>query len=242
MDPIRLFCFPFAAGSCYSYQPLIRQAPAPIHWVPVDYAGRGRRLFERPFTRLDAVVDDLFERLRPQLNGSFAFFGHSMGSLVAYRLSCRLRAEGMPLPQHVFLSGRGGACIPEKHRNAQTISRQEVIDEVLQMGGDLSALLQHPRAFDQYEQVLRADMMALESYDYDQTGPAALPIPATVLIGSHDLYTPDEARRWQEDFTHLIDLHVLPGGHFFLFEHGPFIHQCISRALTSPKLYRQQTI
>lgn len=226
-----MFCFPFAAGSCFSYQPLIRQALPGRVWVPLDYPGRGRRPFEPALTTLDAVVDDLFERLRTQLTGPFAFFGHSMGSLVAYQLSCRLRAEGMTPPQHLFLSGRGGAAIPEKQRNAQHMTRQEIIDEVREMDGDVSALLKNPRLFDRYEQVLRADMMALESYAYAATGPASLSTPVTVFIGDRDLYTPAEAARWQEDFSRPIDLHVLPGGHFFLFDNGPFLHRCIDRAL-----------
>ncbi|GAB3893874.1 thioesterase II family protein [Spirosoma agri] len=233
METIRLFCFPFAAGSCYSYQPLIRQAPPGITWIPMDYPGRGRRLFEPALRTLDAVVDDLFERLKFQLTGPFAFFGHSMGSLVAYRLSCRLRAEGMTPPLHLFLSGRGGASIPEKQRNAKNMTRQEIINEVQEMDGDVSVLLKNPRSFDLYENVLRADMMALESYVYAQTGPAALAIPATVFIGDRDIYTPDEAARWQEDFTHPIDMHVLPGGHFFLFDNGPLIHQAVYKALRS---------
>jgi surfactin synthase thioesterase subunit len=228
---LRLFCFPFAAGSCYSYQPLIRESGSGVEWIPVDYPGRGRRIFEPPLTTLNAVANDLFERLRPQLIEPFAFFGHSMGSLVAYQLTCRLRAEGLPMPQHLFLSGRGGAAIPEKQRNARYMNRQEIIDEVRDMDGDLTALLKNPRSFDLYEKVLRADMMALESYDYTQTGPAALGVPATVFIGSQDIYTPAEAARWQEEFTASIDLHVLPGGHFFLFDHVPFVDQHIERVL-----------
>lgn len=237
MESLRLFCFPFAAGSCYSYQPLIQRAPSGISWVPLDYPGRGRRLFEPALNSLDAVVEDLFQRLKPQLTGWFAFFGHSMGSLVAYRLSCRLRTEGMTPPLHLFLSGRGGASIPEKQRNAKHMTRQEIIDEVRDMDGDLSALLKNPRSFDLYEKVLRADMMALESYTYEQTGPADLSIPATVFLGDHDIYTPSEAARWQEEFLMPIDLHVLPGGHFFLFDNAPFIHECVRKALAPFVLY-----
>ncbi|QHV96211.1 thioesterase II family protein [Spirosoma endbachense] len=240
MEALRLFCFPFAAGSCYSYQPLIRQAPPGIVWIPLDYPGRGRRLFESSLDTLDAVADDLFRRLKTQLTGPFAFFGHSMGSLIAYRLSCRLRAEGMTPPLHLFLSGRGGASIPEKQRNAKNMTRQEIIQEVQDMDGDVSALLKNPRSFDLYEKVLRADMMALESYDYAQTGPASLTIPATVFIGENDIYTLAEAARWQEEFTAPIDLHILPGGHFFLFDNAPFIHRCVHDALVPFSLYPMQ--
>lgn len=231
MDTLRLFCFPFAAGSCYSYQPFTRGVWSGIECLPVDYPGRGRRMFEPPLITLEAVVSDLLDRIRPQLTGPFAFFGHSMGSLVAYQLTCRLRTEGLPMPRHLFLSGRGGAAIPEKQRNARAMTRQEIVDEVREMDGDLTALLKNPRSFDLYEKVLRADMMALESYDYTVTGPAALTIPATVFIGSHDIYTPIEAARWQEEFTTSIELNVMTGGHFFLFDHIPFIRRCIDKVL-----------
>ena len=231
MEPIYVYSFPFAAGSRYSYNPLIKESPDWLKWIPLDYPGRGRRIFESPRIVLTEIVQDLKQQLLAHPKVPFVFYGHSMGSLVAYMLTIELIRENGPLPRHLFLSGRGGACIPEKQRNALQMSRAEIVEEVQNMDGDLSLLLQNPKQFDQYEQVLRADVAALDSYDYDQVCMGPLPVKATVFIGSTDIYTPDQAQLWQHDFVEPIDVHVLTGGHFFIIPQAAVIVDIMTKDL-----------
>ena len=233
MEPVYIYSFPFAAGSRYSYTPLMKTTPDWLKWIPMDYPGRGRRLFEPPMITLTAIVQDLKQKLLAQPKAPFAFYGHSMGSLVAYLLTVDLIREDKPLPIHLFLSGRGGACIPEKQRHALQMIRDEIVQEVQNMDGDLSLLLQNPKQFDQYEQVLRADVAALDSYNYDQVNMGPLPTPATVFIGSADIYTTAQAQLWQHDFQAPIDVHTLPGGHFFIFPQADVITRIIAEKLAS---------
>lgn len=232
MEKVSVYSFPFAAGSRYSYNPFVEAAPDWMHWVSFDYPGRGRRLFEKPLLNLRDIVDDLKQVFDKNLQTPYVFYGHSMGTLVAYLLTVDFWREGRPLPQHLFLSGRGGACIAERRRNALEMSREEIIQEIREMDGDLAALEQNPRLFDLYENVVRADVAALETYDYQQTAGVRLPVPATVFIGDRDIYTPDEAALWQTEFARPIQLHTLPGGHFFLFEHVRFILKTIEDNLS----------
>lgn len=236
MEPIYLYCFPFAAGSRYSYNPLVKASPDWLKWIPLDYAGRGRRIFESPMTTLTDIVQDLKRQLLAHPKVPFAFYGHSMGSLVAYMLTIELIRENGPLPKHLFLSGRGGACIPEKQRHALRMTRAEIVEEVQNMDGDLSLLLQNPKQFDQYEQVLRADVAALDSYDYGRVCIGPLPVPATVFIGTADIYTPDQAQLWQNEFQEPVAVHVLPGGHFFIFPQAAGMLAIMTEALCQNQL------
>jgi medium-chain acyl-[acyl-carrier-protein] hydrolase len=217
MEPIYLYSFPFAAGSRYSYTPLMETAPDWLRWIPMDYPGRGRRIFEPSMTVLTDIVQDLKTTLLAQPKTDFAFYGHSMGSLVAYMLTIELIRDGQPLPKHLFLSGRGGACVPEKQRRGLQLTRDEIVAEVYRMGGNLAHLFQNPRQMDRYEQVLRADIAALDTYDYEQAGMGPLPVPATIFIGDAEGYSPAQAQLWQREFEQPIALHVLPGDHFFIF-------------------------
>ena len=227
---IIIYAFPFAAGSQYSYNDFAKNAPKGIVWKSMDYAGRGRRIFEQPMINIHDIVDDFIEKLTDKLDESYAFYGHSMGSLVAYLLTVEIQKRNLPMPKHLFLSGRGGACIPEKFRNAPNMTQQEIINEILVMDGKIENLLNNPKLFNAYEKVLRADLQALESYDYQLGAKKKLPIEATVLIGSHDIYTPEQAHLWQKEFMNPIDFHIMDGGHFFLFEHCQTIMNIVSKS------------
>ncbi|MCU0467429.1 MAG: thioesterase domain-containing protein [Arcicella sp.] len=220
---ITIYGFPFAAGSQYSYNDFIKNAPEGIRWKSLDYAGRGKRIFEPLMTNIHDIVADFLEKLVPNLHQPYAFYGHSMGSLVAYLLTVEIQKRDLPMPQHLFLSGRGGACIPERFRNAEHMTQQEIIGEILEMDGKIETLLQTPKLLNAYEKVLRADLLALEKYDYTLGAESPLMIEATVLIGSQDIYTPEQAWMWQKEFGTPIDFYVMNGGHFFLFDH----HQAI---------------
>ena len=74
--------------------------------------GRGMRFRERPFESVAEMVEEYYEALRPTLTSGltvpFAFYGHSLGGLMAWELTRRLEADGLPLPQHLFI----GATAP----------------------------------------------------------------------------------------------------------------------------------
>lgn len=226
---IIIYGFPFAAGSQYSYNGFMKKSSNGITWRAMDYAGRGRRIFETPMTNIHHIVDDFLEKLSKNLAVPYAFYGHSMGSLVAYLLTVEIQKNNLPMPQHLFLSGRGGACIPEKFRNAISMTQAEITNEIMVMDGKIETLLQNPKLLNAYEKVLRADLLALEKYDYQYGTKEPLPIEATVIIGSQDIYSPQQAREWQREFSNSIDFYIMEGGHFFLFDHLDEISAIITK-------------
>ena len=77
---LRLFCFPYAGGSAAIYRLWHLNLPSNVEVCPVELPGRGRRLGEKPFERLDLLVESLDEVLVPLCREKpFAFFGHSLG-------------------------------------------------------------------------------------------------------------------------------------------------------------------
>jgi medium-chain acyl-[acyl-carrier-protein] hydrolase len=228
---IIIYGFPFAAGSQYSYNGFVKKSSEGIIWRALDYAGRGKRIFEPPMTNIHRIVDDFLEKLSGNLETPYAFYGHSMGSLVAYLLTVEIQKNNLPMPQHLFLSGRGGACIPERFRNAEAMTQADIINEIMVMDGKIETLLQNPKLLNAYEKVLRADLLALEQYDYQYGTKKPLPVEATVIIGSQDIYSPQQAQQWQREFSSPIDFYVMQGGHFFLFDHLEEITAIIAKNL-----------
>lgn len=219
MEQIHLYSFPFAAGSQYSYSPFQKVAPSWLTWQSLDYAGHGKRMFEPPMTNIDEIVEEYKNYFAKNIKTPYVFYGHSMGSLIIYILILEFIKNDIPLPMHIFLSGRGGACIPERFRNAAYITKEEIVGEIEAMDGDVKVLLDNPKLFDVYEKVLRADFMVLESYDYKKYEGTKIDVPATVFIGEKDNYTVKQAQQWQQEFSQPIDLHILSGRHFFIFDH-----------------------
>jgi surfactin synthase thioesterase subunit len=231
MQTMYLYAFPYAAGSQFSYTPFVKASPTWLQWKAFDYAGRGKRMFEQPTTNIHDIVAEFVSYFTQNLKTPYAFYGHSMGSLIAYLLTVEFEKIGLPAPKHLFLSGRGGACIPERYRNAANMTREQIIAEILEMDGKIEALLQNEKMMNVYEKVLRADVMALERYDYQLGTTKKLAIDATVFIGDNDIYTPAQAQRWQQEFSNPIELYTLTGGHFFLYDHLATIMTVIQNTL-----------
>src|SRR5689334_23170132 len=102
---MRLFCFPYAGGSAQIFRSWSTQLPPGVEVCPIHLPGRGLRLRDAPYSRLEPLLDRISEALIPQLERPYALFGHSMGAMISYELARRLRDAGVRQPLHLFLSG-----------------------------------------------------------------------------------------------------------------------------------------
>ena len=103
---LRLLCFPYAGGGTSIYRSWSAQLPPHIELCAVRLPGREGRFAEPPLRRMDRLLALLVNGVLPYLDRTVAFFGHSLGALVAFELARALRREGLPTPAHVFVSGR----------------------------------------------------------------------------------------------------------------------------------------
>jgi surfactin synthase thioesterase subunit len=101
---LRLFCFPHAGGGPSTYRHWHRALSPHVSVWPVAVPGRESRAGEAGFTGVESLVTALESELAEPLTQPHVFFGHSMGALIAYRLACRRRAAGHPLPRALLLS------------------------------------------------------------------------------------------------------------------------------------------
>ncbi|NGO74489.1 thioesterase [Streptomyces sp. YC504] len=217
----RLVCFPHAGGSATAFKELAHHLPSAFDVLAVQYPGRQDRFREEPFAALDPLVTALAAELTRELAADpgrpYAFFGHSMGALVAFETARILTAERrLPAPERLFLSGRGG---PE-HRDAayEKFDDKAVLDDVLRLGGTDQAMLEDPDLLELVMPALRADYRLLGAYEWG--GGEPIGVPVTALTGDSDpMTTVEDARTWQRYTTGDFALGVFPGGHFYLFDH-----------------------
>lgn len=226
----RLFCFPFAGGSAASYRVWHRLAPPGVHVSAIEYPGHGRRLAEEPVPSLTLLTKNLADLIEPLLHPPFAFFGHSMGGIVAYELTRELRARGARQPCHLFVSAAFAPGGPSNHRSLADASDEEVIEEMRRLGGTPAELLDSPEFITQAAQLLRTDSAALGAYRHRAGAP--LPVPITVFGGRGDELVPVSfLRRWSALTCAGFRLQLFPGGHFFLFPSAREVLAAVTKTL-----------
>ncbi|MGB3183713.1 MAG: alpha/beta fold hydrolase [Cyclobacteriaceae bacterium] len=232
-EKITVFFLPFAGGSRYSYNQFKQAAPAWMKVEPLDLPGRGGRFKEDMLTSINSVVDDLFEQIKDKINQPYAIYGHSMGATLAYLLARKIDDLGRNLPSYLFLTGTCGPTADRERKIRSTLPKDEFVKEVKEMGGSPDEILNDDQLMEFFEPILRGDFAVLESYEHEEQEP--LNIPFTVIIGSDEEVTVEEAKNWQKEFASPIDFHLMPGHHFFIFDQHKEVMHIITRRLTDLK-------
>jgi medium-chain acyl-[acyl-carrier-protein] hydrolase len=213
---LRLFCFPHAGAGPSAYAAWARCFPESVEVVGVHLPGRETRISEPSLTALGDMVAAVVPQLKPLFDRPFAFFGHSMGALMAFEVARALQAAGGPLPTHLFVSGRRApdAAVPDEplyHR----LATADLVERVRAMGGVPEEILEDEELVSLLVPIFRADFMATQTYTYRHRPPLRCPI--TTLAGDADALTsPALLDGWARQTCGPFRAHVFPGGHFFL--------------------------
>lgn len=218
---VRLYCFPFAGGGASAYRGWAAALPEAIEVWPVQPPGREGRIQEPAFTRVEPLVAALAAALEPDPGGGrpFAFFGHSMGTLIAYELARALARERRPGPAHLFVSAHRAPQQPPREDPIHGLPEPEFRERLRQLNGTPEEVLEHPELMELLGPLLRADFALNETYEHRDGPPLACPLTAFGGEADPDV-TPADLRLWAERTSGPFRLHVYPGDHFFL-HHGP---------------------
>ncbi len=228
-DSVTLFCIPFAGGNACSYRPLVQCMHPSVKVVPLELPGRGRRSNEARVTCMRAMALDLIVCMRPSLDKPFALFGHSMGALAAYLVTSQLVKEQLPLPSHLFISGKGPPHRNSREAKGHTLPLDEFKMRLAEYGGSPAAVLDNEELMDYFAPIIRDDMRAVAEYQHKPVSP--LNVPITVMIGTADTTTRSEALEWSDMTTSECRVFQCAGGHFFLFDHVDYICALIRSTL-----------
>jgi acyl transferase domain-containing protein/surfactin synthase thioesterase subunit/acyl carrier protein len=215
---VRLFCFPHAGGAAQGYLAWQDVLPADVQVCAVQPPGRWNRLQEPPFTRLTDLVTAAVEGLLSYLEEPFAFFGHSMGALVAFELARELRRQQHPGPVHLYVSGRRAPQIPYTWAGPPLyeLSDEGLLEQLTVLYQGVPEEVQHQRELLQFMlPALRADVEAYGTYEYVPA--PLLDCPLSVFGGLDDLTTTAEnLEAWREQTISSFTREMFPGGHFFI--------------------------
>lgn len=227
---LRLFCFPYAGGGAAAYFGWGEVLPRTVELCAVQPPGREGRIAERPFDRVPPLVDALARELAPWLDRPFAFFGHSLGAVVAFELARRLRRDGRHAPLHLFASGRPAPHLPDDEPPLHALPDDELLVELRRLRGTPDEVLQNTELMELLLPLLRADFAASETYVCAPEPPLVVPISA--YGGREDVDVPEERlAAWREQTTAAFRHVMFPGDHFFQVENRDLVLEELSREL-----------
>lgn len=231
VDPasrLRLFCFHHAGGAASTFASWQKAFGPDVAVLPVQLPGREERTREPSISDLDTLVAELDEGLGPWLNMPFAFYGHSMGALIAYRLAERRAGRGSSGPVRLLVGGYPAPDSAPPLELIERLSDAELTRWMVAIGGTSAELLRYPEWLAPAIRLLRADLRLCGSQGSAPgrrpTGPGRtlLTCPIDAFTGSEDpLVTAEGASGWARHTLAECRVHTVPGDHFFL--HNPAV-------------------
>jgi len=212
---LRLFCFPWAGGGTLAYRAWRESLAATAHVVPVRLPGRESRASELPIERMDALVAQLLEAIRPYVSTPFAFFGHSMGAGIAFELTRALRRAGLPLPRSLHVSGARAPQFRLGYRPGPEPAMRDFIEELRRLEGFPPSILNNPELMKLALPALLSDARLYRNYAYCEEPPLSVPISAYGGDADPNV-TAEHLDAWWEQTSGAFQRFEFPGGHFYL--------------------------
>ncbi len=212
---LRLFCLPHSGASATLYARWRRSLPPWVTVRPVELPGRGARLAEPLRHDPHVLVADLAGELVPEAaEGPYAFFGHSLGAVLAFELVHALSERGVPAPLAIFASGTEAPAVRDDSNLAEPFDDAALMADLQRLQGTSEEVLAAPELMAMVLPVLRADYLLCGNYRYRER--PQLTCPIHVLGGTEDDVARDGLEAWAQEGAAGGSFRLFEGGHFYL--------------------------
>lgn len=207
---VKLFCFPFAGGSVGAFDGWERQLPACIEVSTVDAPQR--------YEQFDELLEALAPSVLELLDRPFAFYGHSLGSLIAFELARHLERHYGKSPMHLFVAAQQAPHAPFPYpsvQQLQTPAGAPLLDLAFPPPEGLAGpqLDEHRRCT--LDRIRPGMLIQSTNYAYQPGEPLACPI--TAFGGLRDrVINRRLLEQWREHTASAFRVETFPGGHLFL--------------------------
>jgi medium-chain acyl-[acyl-carrier-protein] hydrolase len=230
---MRLYCFPYSGAGASAYMGWARRMASFVDLHAINLPGREHRAGELPLIDQDTLVEQLAEAIHAQGDGRpFAFFGHSMGALLAFEVCRELRRRFLPMPTRLLISARPAPHLPSRTEPVSQLPDAEFTELVAALNGTPGEVYTRSSAFAAFIPTLRADFSIIETYHYQPEPP--LDIPIAVFGGEQDpVASTAELQAWQVHSTAGCRVRTFSGDHFYLI---PAREQLIAELATELQL------
>ncbi len=212
----RLFCLPFAGGGTSAFRSWRSRLPESIDVCPIALPGREARLHEPALRPLDRLVSALADAVEPELDLPFAFFGQSLGALVAFELTRELRRRAAPAPRRLLVAAYPGptrrGAVPSP---SPALSDDEFVRTLNERWHAIPAeIVAEPELLARLTPALRSDFDLHTTWVHVEE--ALLPVPISAFYGTRDpLVGPELVSAWGTQTSSEFTLQSIDGSHLF---------------------------
>jgi surfactin synthase thioesterase subunit len=228
--PFRLYCFCYAGGNANSYLAWQAAMPAQVEICAVQLPGRGARFHETPLTDFKALIATLSDVIAAELAQPFAFFGHSLGALLAFELARYQKRCSRPQPAQLIVSGCEAPQFRSPPERLHLLSDEGLIDRLRELNGTPRDILAHRELMEVLLPTIRADMALVGDFAY--RAEALLDIPMSVFAGREDDIEPEnQVHGWAKETRAGCDVHWFDGDHFFINASSEAVLACLAQKL-----------
>jgi len=213
---LRLYCLPYAGGNASIYASFKDKIGDEIELVAIQLPGRSERMFEEAFTDMDALVETIYRQIASTLHEPFAFFGHSMGGVIAYALTKKIEAYSRFRPEFTIISAT--KPIEMINQNSKhTLDDEALIEMLKSYKASPEAVLESKELMDMLLPTIRADYKLIETYKAPVGKRLETPL---ILFNSEEDMSKETICAWQKYFKYDAKYISFEGGHFFIHSQG----------------------
>ena len=213
---MRIICVPYAGGGASVFRHWHKAISDDVEICSVQLPGRENRFLEPAIDRIQPLIDELFWAILPLINDKpYALFGHSLGALICFELTRKVRSKGLAHPSHLFVSAREAPQLTPTRPPIHNLPEDKFIEAIESYGGTPESVLKSPELRPILLTLLRADLAINETYDYTHDLPFDIPISA--FAGLQDpLIKLDSVDSWKAQTSGAFQLRIVQGNHFFM--------------------------
>jgi surfactin synthase thioesterase subunit len=207
-----LYIFPHAGGSAGSYAPFSGAFSTDMKRIAVRYPGRPDRHDLPDIASIPALADDIYKMLAPtsRPDARVAFFGHSMGGLVAFEVARKFESAGKPIAALFVSASPAPGHIGYEYLHG---SDDELLKMVTELTGTNSQFIG--------ERFGATILRTLRNYgaiaDYSCPAGTTVSCPIYAYAAADDAVVNYESvLAWSDFTTSEFTVRVLPGEHFYV--------------------------
>jgi medium-chain acyl-[acyl-carrier-protein] hydrolase len=209
-----LFCFHHAGGTASFFREWGQILPPAVELIAVQLPGREAN--SKPYiTDVNIVAKQIADNFHKYQTIPTVFFGHSLGSLIAFEVAHELRRRYLKSPKYLIVSGRNAPQTQSKEEVLHHLPDELFIKGLMKYQGMPNEILQNKELLEVLLPRLRADFALSETYRHRKRPPLECPILA--LGGDDDpTVTYEDLVSWKIQTIKKHSINLSPGGHFFL--------------------------
>lgn len=227
---LQLFCFPFAGGGASAFRSWQDHLPPWVEPWALEYPGHETRFRESPVAVGTELAALIAEQISAAADLPFAFFGHSMGSLLAFETTRQLRRHYGLAPACLFVSGFSAPQLPPIRPPVRNLPEAAFREELRRYGGTPDEILADESWMQLLSPLLRCDLGLCETHVH--TEQPGLGVPIVAFGGEEDPTVGwDRLLAWADQTNAGFRAHFFPGHHFFIKASSPRVCKLMAQTL-----------